>query len=123
MGRLHARGVEETRIASIDHTFSPPGSISNGGDGGNGGDDPVPGTQGVVSIEDLEMSEADGEDQAAKTGFLSLLVSVLRENDPAEANALQVLARKLAGREYFLDPRIFNYRQVRAVFSLPPLAR
>lgn len=41
------------------------------------------------------------------------MAAALKETDPEEGAAIDVLARRLAGREYFLDPRVFNYPQVR----------
>lgn len=40
------------------------------------------------------------------------MASGLKETDPEEGAAVDGLARKLAGREYFLDPRVFNHPQV-----------
>lgn len=117
MGRIHTRGVEEHRIASVEYVFNPNGPGSSGtrnGDGssGSGSDEVVPGSQGIVSIEDLEMEGSEGQEEAARSGFLGILASVLKETDPAEALAIEGFSRKLAGREYFLDPRVFNYRKV-----------
>ena len=44
---------------------------------------------------------------------LAALAYTLRHKDPEEGAAIDDLAQKLAGREYFLDPRVFNYPQVR----------
>lgn len=41
------------------------------------------------------------------------MASTLKKADPEEGAAIDDLARKLAGREYFLDPRIFNYPALR----------
>lgn len=117
MGRIHTRGVEEHRIASVEHVFNPngPGLSGTGNDdgrSGSGDDEVVPGSRGIVSIEDLEMEGNEGQEEAARSGFLGILASVLKETDPAEAVAIEGFSRKLAGREYFLDPRVFNYRQV-----------
>lgn len=41
------------------------------------------------------------------------MASTLKKTDPEEGAAIDKLARKLAGKEYFLDPRIFNYPALR----------
>ncbi len=43
---------------------------------------------------------------------LAALAYTLRHKDPEEGAAIDDLAQKLAGREYFLDPRVFNYPRV-----------
>lgn len=52
------------------------------------------------------------DEGAPRLEFLAAMASSLKETDPEEGAAIETLARKLAGREYFLDPRVFNYPQV-----------
>jgi hypothetical protein len=39
--------------------------------------------------------------------------TAIKAEDPAEGAALEELAHKLKGREYFLDARLFNSKQLR----------
>lgn len=54
----------------------------------------------------------DDDDGAPRLELLAAMASSLKETDPEEGAAIDDLARKLAGREYFLDPRVFNHPQV-----------
>lgn len=54
-----------------------------------------------------------GEKGPPRLGLLAAMASTLKKADPEEGAAIDDLARKLAGREYFLDPRIFNYPALR----------
>ncbi|CAN0464708.1 unnamed protein product, partial [Ectocarpus sp. 12 AP-2014] len=65
----------------------------------------------IVGTEDID--EGLDEDGAPRLGLLATMASALMEEDPDEGAAIDGLARKLAGREYFLDPRVFNYPQMR----------
>lgn len=196
MGGVSACGVDESRLASVEHTFKPPpmsdsgsgkgvgsgasartgnGNSGGGGDGGGGsnpglrpplsppstnaapkssvalnggsnasstssngngsggrgsnsssrkktsvvGPPPAPGLKRVaeehdiVGIEDGDIATRAEEDQGgARLGLLGMMASAIRETDPQESAAIDGLARKLVGREYFLDPRVFNHRQV-----------
>lgn len=67
----------------------------------------------IVGIEDGDIATRAEEDQGgARLGLLGMMASAIRETDPQESVAIEGLARKLVGREYFLDPRVFNHRQV-----------
>ena len=67
----------------------------------------------IVGIEDSDIATRAEEDQGgARLGLLGMMASAIRETDPQESAAIDGLARKLVGREYFLDPRVFNHRQV-----------
>lgn len=159
MGGLCARGVDEGRVASIEHTFKPPGSgseyASGGGDddggsttapppptassatgqrGGGGGSrrtavvgpPPSADSKGVAEIDDIVgIEDNDGaasrEETAgggARLGILGMMASALKETDPEEGAALEGLARKLIGRQYFLDPRVFNLSQVNVCIAV-----
>lgn len=143
MGSLRARGVDDERVASVEHAFRPPSSA----DGGGGApaapvDSAAPATQrrkrgeidvvgpppsgaqrvgdvgDIVGIEDNDLATTSpggtrvgGEEE--RLGLLGMMASALKENDPLESASVEGLARKLSGREYFLDPRVFNHRQVR----------
>lgn len=83
------------------------------------GPPPAPGTKRVaevhdiVGIEDGDIATRAEEDQGgARLGLLGMMASAIRETDPQESAAIEDLARKLVGREYFLDPRVFNHSQV-----------
>ncbi|CAM9245435.1 unnamed protein product [Scytosiphon promiscuus] len=65
----------------------------------------------IVGSEDIE--EDVDDEGAPRLGLLATMASALKETDPEEGAAIDGLARRLAGREYFLDPRVFNYPQVR----------
>lgn len=106
------------------------GSAGSGGSNGSGGSSsrkktsvvgppPAPGMKSVaevhdiVGIEDGDIATRAEEDQGgARLGLLGMMASAIRETDPPESAAIDGLARKLVGREYFLDPRVFNHRQV-----------
>lgn len=71
-----------------------------------------------------KQNRQDVDDEGApRLGLLATMASALKETDPEEGAAIDGLARRLAGREYFLDPRVFNYPQVRTtmLFSFVPL--
>lgn len=77
----------------------------------------VAGVDEIVGIEDVETTvTGDGDggpgDKEEGLGLLGMMASALKETDPDESAAMKGLARKLVGREYFLDPRVFNHRQV-----------
>ncbi|CAN0525267.1 unnamed protein product, partial [Ectocarpus sp. 8 AP-2014] len=55
----------------------------------------------IVGTEDID--EGLDEDGAPRLGLLATMASALMEDDPDEGAAIDGLARKLAGREYFLD--------------------
>lgn len=67
-----------------------------------------PSTPGPARTQDTS------EERPPRLGLLAAMASTLKKaKDPAEGAAIDGLARKLAGREFFLDPRIFNYPALR----------
>ncbi|CAM9980398.1 unnamed protein product [Pylaiella littoralis] len=71
----------------------------------------VAGGGGVVETESLD--EDIDDEGVPRLERLAAMASGLKETDPEEGAAVDGLARKLAGREYFLDPRVFNHPQMR----------
>lgn len=126
MGKLAERGVERTRVASIEYTFKPPSF--QGDEGGDkeedededeefADDDDIVGTDDVT-IAGLEGEECDKQKEGGAAGdvprgLLGMMASALKETDPEEAAGVADLAWKLRGREYFFDPRMFNNDEVR----------
>ncbi|CAN0415364.1 unnamed protein product, partial [Discosporangium mesarthrocarpum] len=78
------------------------GGVSEVGGGAEGGE-PV-----GEEEEDREMDNGEG---GIARGVLSAMAKAVKEEDPEEGTVLEGLAEKLRGREYLLDPRVFNYRQ------------
>jgi len=67
--------------------------------------------------EEQQEEESDDEDGEVSIAGLAFLATGIKEEDESEGKALEELARKLKGREYLLDPRMFNYPPLRdAVF-------
>lgn len=59
----------------------------------------------------IEEEQVEVETGMEKT-FLHMIADAIRDEDPAEGAALQELGGKLRHKEYLLDPRIFNSRQI-----------
>lgn len=121
MGQLAAHGVDKTRIASIEYSLKPPSlkaqGEGNADKGGNDEDNEVADADDIVGIDDYEAASKQGKvgenGSGVPNGILGMMASALKETDPEEGAQLETLAHKLRGREYFLDPRMFNHHKVR----------
>ncbi|CAM9995566.1 unnamed protein product [Choristocarpus tenellus] len=106
MGDLGTMGIPDERIASVEHAL-PVGIAPGSGESSEGGG----GVSSPVGVGEEEEEEEEGVGRAL--GMLGEMAKAVKEEDPEEGAALEDLSRKLRGREYLLDPRVFNYRQMR----------
>jgi len=94
LGDITKRGVEPERIATLESDMAK-----------RMAEMPKP--------EDYAEEDDDDEDGNVSMAGLAFLAAGIKEEDEAEGLALEELARKLKGREYLLDPRMFNYPPLR----------
>ncbi|KAG5186168.1 beta-lactamase/transpeptidase-like protein [Tribonema minus] len=111
IGGVAAAGVPRSRIAAVEMAAFK--EAFGSADQGEIGD---------VMREEEEAEEEEGAEGGAEggvragkgggRGFLHLMAEAIKEEDPQEGAALEELADKLRRREYLLDPRIFNSKDV-----------
>jgi CubicO group peptidase (beta-lactamase class C family)/tRNA A-37 threonylcarbamoyl transferase component Bud32 len=113
MGDLQARGIEDERLATVEHSMFKEVAASS-----------MDEFERAARVDSADTPMEDGSDisdgdgrlqkDAMENGtFLDMMARAVAEDDPIEGSALEDLARSLRGKEFMLDPRLYNWKKMR----------